>query len=616
MRKLLWIIGIPVVIVLLAVIIVPMVLDEEALVRIASEQIEDQTGGQLAVNGEASISIFPKASLSMTEVTYSMPEEGTEIDAGSLHIGVALMPLLSRTVAIESIAIQDLVLTTVAADEEVARAAEIDTSTMTEAELDAFYALRDEARIKAGAQAAASAIVAPLALEVADLSLKDIRVLTVDDSGDVISELQLRYFTTSDVNLEGRPSPLSAHIVLADDEAPIDIVLNGSITTNLDEERVALEGLEVKVTGATPDPITLAASGNVALDTQIADLSLSLATGSLEGQGSVRYASFESPQIDATLALTELNPALLVLAGPDAAEAMPEETDESSGDGSLPLHALRMMDTRAKLTIDQVILDAHTLENVTAELRVVDGVATLDPVKATLHGGAISFSAVLNGHYNTARLATEGDVSGLDVKQTIAALDAGMAAHGTANLGWSLKGQGRTSADLTESLNGPISFTTKDITLEGIALEQMVCRGVALVNQEALSAEFPADTSFQALEAQIQLTDGVARLNPLTAQLASLGLKGNGNFNLTSGDLRASFRAQLNPALGEFDPACRINERYADVRWPVECKGNLEDDPAGWCNMNTSEIIKDLAEGELKRKAEEEAGRFLKKLFD
>ncbi len=611
MRKLLWIIAIPVVLVIAAVIIVPMILDEEALVRIASEQIEGQTGGQLAVNGEASISIFPKASLSMTEVTFSVPEDGTQIDAGSLHVGVALMPLLSRTVAIESIAIQDLTLTTVAADEEVARAGEIDTSTMSNAELDAFYALRKEARVSAGAQAAASAIVAPLALEVGDLSLENIRVLTVDDSGEVISELQLRHFTTSDVNLDGRPSPLSAHIVIPDDSAPIDIVVEGSITTDLEAEQVSLSDLAVKVTGATPDPITVNADGEAALNTQVVDLRISLATGTLKGQGELRYASFESPQIDATLDLTELNPALLVLAGPDAAEALPEETEAGDGDDTLPLHALRMMDTRAKLTIASVVLDAHTLEDVTAQLRVVNGIATLNPVKARVHGGDIKFKAVLNGHYNTARVITEGDVSGLDVKQAVAAL-----ASGTAKLGWSLKGQGRSSSELTESLKGPISFITEDITLEEIALENMVCRGVALVNQEALSAEFPQDTTFDALEAQIQLADGVARLDPLTAKLPSLGLVGNGNLNIASGDLRASFRAQLNPALGDLDPACRINERYADLRWPVECKGNLEDDPAGWCGVNTSEIVKDLAEGEVKRKVSEEAGKLLNKLFE
>ncbi|CAN0605059.1 unnamed protein product, partial [Ectocarpus sp. 12 AP-2014] len=98
-------------------------------------------------------------------------------------------------------------------------------------------------------------------------------------------------------------------------------------------------------------------------------------------------------------------------------------------------------------------------------------------------------------------------------------------------------------------------------------------------------------------------------------QLTGVGLGGNGTLDITSGELRASFRAQLSEAFGEMDPACAINERYTEMRWPVECKGNLADDPAGWCGVQTAEIIKDLAEGEVKRKVTDEAGKLLNKLF-
>jgi len=197
----------------------------------------------------------------------------------------------------------------------------------------------------------------------------------------------------------------------------------------------------------------------------------------------------------------------------------------------------------------------------------------------------------------------------------VGAMYAGVQARGVPQLEWCRSGGGSTSETLTPSLTGAISFTTHDSTLAGVGMEKMFCQGVALVNQEPLSADFPADTRFQALEAQIQLANGVATLEPLTAQMAAVGLNGNGTFDLSSQDLRASFRAQLSATLGELDPACRINERYADLRWPVECKGNVADDPADWCGVNTTEIIKDLAEGELKREATKQAGKLFKKLF-
>ncbi|EAQ96634.1 AsmA family protein [Congregibacter litoralis] len=618
MRVLLWVLGVPLVLIILAAILVPLFLDEEALVEIAAERIKEQSGAELRIDGDASLSLFPKVALSASAVSLNVPDSKTRIVADSFSAGVALMPLFRKSVEIDSIRVDGLTLSAEAVDEEAAKAEAMDTTTLSNSELDEFYAVRAQARAKAQAEAAASVLAVPLALEVGELSLADIHVITVDSDGQPISELQLRQLTAKDLNIDGRPVPLTAEVIIpsGDDKDPMSITLAGEFRTNLNAETLNLDSLNLRVTGATPDPITLGLSGEFALDTQVADLKLELQTGDLKGSGTLRYASFESPQIDADLALTELNPALLVLAGPDAGAEVADSEASADGDTSLPLNALRMIDTRAKLRIDSVVLDAHRLTDVNAQLRVADGVATLDPVTAQVHGGKIDFSAVFNGRYNLATLTTEGGVTALDVAQAVAAMELGMEARGIANLEWSLEGGGESSDALTQSLTGPISFTTEDITLAGIAMEKMFCTGVALVNQESLSAEFPADTRFEALKAEIMLKDGVATLNPLTAQLPAVGLQGTGNVDLESQDLRASFRAQLSAALGELDPACRINERYADLRWPVECKGNLADDPASWCGVNTTEIIKDLAEGELKRKATDEAGKLFNKLFN
>jgi uncharacterized protein involved in outer membrane biogenesis len=613
MRALLWILAIPIVLVLAAVLLIPLFLDTETLVSIAAKQIEEQSGIELRVDGDASLSLFPKVALAMSEVRADLPDGGGRIEADTLATGVALVPLFRGAVEVDSLLLEGVTFMSIARDEAVARAESLDTSTLSDAELDEFYALRRQSRESAAVEASASIVVVAMSLEVGELVLRDIRVLSVDEEDEVLSEIRLEELLATGLNIDGRPVPLSARVSLPDDESPLEVVLDTTFSADVNSNIVTIDSFRARVTGATQEPLEIDASGRITLTTQVADLDLALRSEGLSGSGSVRYASFESPQIDAELSLSELTPALLVLAGPEAAESEAAATGTAS---DLPLHALRMIDTRARLKIDAAAIDKHVLEDVDATLRIVDGVATLEPVRATLHGGAIAFSAELNGRYNTARLSTEGNVADFDLAEATAALDAGVAASGTADLAWDIAGSGATTEQLLGSLTGPISFDTRAITIRDIALEGTVCRAVALVNQESLSAAFPADTAFEELHAEVRLVDGVARLDPLTARLTAFGLSGTGVLDIASGDLRASLRAQLSEELAELDPACRINERYTQLRWPVECEGNLAGDPADWCGVNTTEIIKDLAEGELKRKASEEAGRLLKKIFD
>ena len=438
-------------------------------------------------------------------------------------------------------------------------------------------------------------------------------MVSVDDAGEVLSELQLRRLHSRDLNLDGRAMPLTAEIAIPG-EAPVSLQLSGAFSADADAATIALKHLEVQIGGATREPLTLTVAGAVNLATQVADIELALRSGALEGGGTLRYARFESPQIDAALALTELNPALLMLAGPagtGAAGAAPER-----GDSALPLHALRLIDTRASLTIEQVVLGAHTLRDVDARLRVLDGVASLDPVSAAVHGGQIEFNAIFDGRYNQASLRTAGGLRALDVGRAMQALEAKLEATGRANLAWTLEARGATRNALTRSLAGPVSVTTQAVTLRKLALERLFCQGVALVNRQPLSAEFPADTAFEALGAEIQLTDGIARLDPFTARLSTIDLRGDGALDLNSQELHANFRAQLAAGLAERDPACRINERYAGLRWPVECRGNLAEDPGSWCRVNVDAVIRDLAENEVKRKIGQEAEKLLKKLFE
>ena len=59
----LWIMGALVATVGLTVLLVPMVIDEQALLGMVREQVQTQTGGELVVEGRTELSLFPRFAL-------------------------------------------------------------------------------------------------------------------------------------------------------------------------------------------------------------------------------------------------------------------------------------------------------------------------------------------------------------------------------------------------------------------------------------------------------------------------------------------------------------------------------------------------------------------------
>ena len=595
-----------------AVILVPLLVDKEKVLEIASAQLFEQTGATLAVEGETSFTLFPVLGISLSNASVAMPGEAEPgLRAESLSIGVRLRPLFSGTVEIDSLLVDGLLVRLTSAPDAEA----IDTGNMSDRELDAFYAARRALREEAGSSTGTGAALGlPLALNVAELRLTNARIESVSTETGETSVIEVPRLRATDLNLAGVPIPISLEVKIAG-EAPLFVNLDGDISVDQAAERMTLDAVSIEVSGATAETLVLNTNGDVDINRQIADLALDLELGPAKGSGTLRFASYESPQIEADLALNRASPALFALAGPDAVAGAGEEAPPADLDAPLPLAALRLIDTRATLAIEQLELDRHELKEVKLKLRAVDGVVTVQRLTGLLHGGNLEMTATFNGKHNTARLESAGKLASLDIAEALAAMESEPIMTGSANLDWTLTGSGRTANQLIAGLKGPINFTTEAPVLKGTSLEAMLCEAVALINQEQLTATYPADTRFQELGAKLALADGKLKLAPLKASLPRDQLDGKGDMDLLSQDFKTTFKARLSPELENVDRACRVSKRHTAIDWPVKCKGNMADDPAKWSGVDTDAIIEDLATNEARRQLEKKAGKLLDKLF-
>lgn len=602
----------PLALIIAVALLLPLLLDKDKILELASATLYEQTGITLTVAGDVELDLFPRIGVSLEEVSLIMPgEQQSRFEVRSLSIGVQLRPLLSGNIEIDTLSLDGLNSTI----RQQAAPDTADTSELSDEQLDAFYARRRQELAEAGDAVDSQAILAvPLALKVQKFTLSDSRIQLIgsDETGTTVIELPSLEITG--LNLEARPVDVRANIRLPG-EQPIELALRGSIRIDQERQVLALDTMELAVTGATSETIELETNGEVDINRQVADLRIVLALGDTRGEGKLRYASFESPQIDTQLRLNRFDPALLALAGPEAAAEAANRPAAASGDEPLPLEAIRLVDTRAELAIAEAVFGHHTLTAAQLKLRALDGVIQVQSLTGELHGGKLDLQATFNGKHNTATLDTTGTLTGLDISTALAAMEAQPMLSGDATLDWQLTGKGRTVNELVTALKGPVRLNTKQVVLNNMGIEGMLCQAVALVNQEALSTKFPRSTRFETLSADIELADGKARLNPLRAELPEVSLKGTGVFELLSQDFKATFKAQLSPGLEDLDRACRVSKRLTAIDWPVRCKGNTASDPAKWCAVDTEEIIADLAKHEATRTIQKEAGKLLDKLF-
>ncbi|MBE9537658.1 MAG: AsmA family protein [Proteobacteria bacterium] len=616
-RTLLILLATPVLLVVIAALLIPVLLDEEKLLAMAADTLEKETGAVLLVKGGASLSIFPNLSLQLGDASITMPgEQEMALKAGSLGIGLELMPLLSREIEIADISIDGLVMTIQAAPEQPA----LDTSTLSDEQLDEFYSKRREALGSANQAAGQESIAAlPLALNVQRLSVTNSMLEMVSADNTETTRVKIVMLEAKGLNPDDRSMPINLHIQLDGEEGapPVDVTLEGAVRVDAASQQLALENIAVSVKGVMAERVTLQASGVVELMKQAADLQIELVLGDMRGDGSVRYASFETPQINAKLHLNKFDPALLALAGPDAAAAADSSASNGGADGdqALPLNAIRAIDTKAILKIDSANFSGHVVKKVRANLRVVDGIVRLNSLTGTVHGGELDMKATFNAKHNTAKLTTKGGLKNMDLAMALEAMGSEPIVTGKANLGWRLNSSGSTANQLIEAMRGPIDLQTSEVVLQSLGIEKMLCEAVALANHESLTKQLPDITRFENLSVKLRMDKGKVQLKPLRAELSKVMLSGEGALDLLQQDFKVSFKATLSEDMGELDPACRVNDRLTAIAWPINCKGKLAGDPADWCGVDSQKIIEDLATKEVQHQLEKEGSKLLDKLF-
>ncbi len=617
-----WLLGVIVALSVLAIVFVPMFIDEAQIIALAEEAVHEKSGAELRVQGDTNLSLFPRLEINLGDTSIVLPAK-TDFDASiraeiaNLDIGLSIFALLGGETQVGAIRLSGVRTTVTQA--KLAPVAPPPTPALSDREWERLGSqLRAE---RAAERQRLLADVAPatgIAIAIDEIAIEDVQIIINRADGSLDSKIEFERVAVSQVNTQGRPMAIEAFATLtsAANEV-IEISSNGSIRVPTDLGKISLDRLETNIRGVFTEPMINIVSGEVVLRPLRADIKFEAQLPGGNVDGKLIYADLESPQITVTLTTQHLDLDKLT---PTTGET--EATLPVAPPVPLPVGALQGLDLKLDIEADALLTAGQTISHAQVAMRVIDGITKFDAIRGTLHKGQLDTVAEINVRRPMITASIEGGLKSFDLNSLASSFGAIDQVSGLTDMAWHIDTQGESAAALQIGLEGDLTLTGNNVVIETASIQAGMCLAAAQINQQPLTSTMPITTPIKALEMVLDFEDGAAKINTLTMAITGATLSGAGSIALDSFDFRTALVAKLNNDLTQIDPSCRLNERYASIDWPVVCKGNLNGEPKQWCGINTDSILQQIIQHEAKSQLEKqgdklgkEAGKLLKKLF-
>ena len=576
MLVLLFIVGALIALVVVGLAVLPMFIDEQAIINLAQQQVRETTGGELVIEGNVDLALFPELKINLGSTTIDLPpqtEGGSRlvITAQEVDVGLSVLAIAS------------------------------------------------------GAD------------EVGDVHLSGADVKVLDSQGMLQTQLTVTDLVAQGLNIAGQPIGLNGALAIAPDpqSQPIQIRFNGAIRIPSTLDRVTLDGLNTEIIGALSEPVQTELSGSANLSPLSADLKLNVDSPGGIIDADLNYNVAASPQIDLNfrserLDLDRIQPANQNDNADNTASsssaAVTANTPASPAPAPpplpLPVGPLKDLDMQLTISAGSLISAGQTVTNAQLLLRVVDGISDLKYLRGTLHEGQLDTRLTVDVRKPVARVSLTGGLKGVELNSLLTSLDKPDTAAGHVDMDWTIDTAGSSAQALQEGLDGVLNVNGRNAEITSVSAQTLMCTAVAQIQQTTLTQSFPETTEVSTLDMKVVFADGQARLAPLSLGTPGVAISGVGTASLASLDFAATLKAQINEELEAIDPACRIDDRYTGLDLPVNCAGNLADEAGNLCGVDIEAIATQLLEREARSKFEKEAEKLgekassaLKKLF-
>ncbi len=375
-------------------------------------------------------------------------------------------------------------------------------------------------------------------------------------------------------------------------------------------------GVELPVTRDPGVFERLSFSSKVTLGKSSAQLSdMVLQLDDTTAKGMLGVADFDTQALRFDLSVDRLD-ADRYLAPPEEAAS----TSSQEGPTALPVDALRSLNARGQLVVDEAVFAGITFTKLRLGVSAGGGKVRFNPSEASLYGGRYRGDIGIDATGAEARVTLDEHIDDVDFAPLFKDLFETDRVSGKGSANIKLSGMGRTTDDVMKTLDGTLDFKVADGALEGADLWYEIRRARALLRQQPIPERSgPVRTPFTALSGTGVVREGVVSNSDLDVAMQYLKVSGQGTVDIPASTLDYHLVATVLKIPRESALGTEMEE-MVDARIPVNVTGPLTDpkvrpDVEGYLKGKVTERIEKEKE-KIEEKIRDKLGDKLKDLFN
>ncbi|MBI5658982.1 MAG: AsmA family protein [Nitrosomonadales bacterium] len=288
--------------------------------------------------------------------------------------------------------------------------------------------------------------------------------------------------------------------------------------------------------------------GSVQVDTGRQSVQANLAGGLLQSQVKARVAvnNFSNPAIrfDVEVDQIDADPYLSKKTAGGADKTAPAAPEQP-----FDLSALKKLNLEGGLRIGTLKVANVKSSQVRVDVKAHNGMVSINPLSANLYQGNMAGSITVNAAQAVPSFTVAENLSGIAIAPLLKDAANFDTLEGKGNVSLNLNTQGNTVGALKRALSGSMALNLADGAVKGINIAKKLREFGKGGASQTLAASKEEKTDFSEMKASFIVKDGVAHNDDLLMKSPLLRLTGNGDINVASESINYLAKATLAKTL-------------------------------------------------------------------